>query len=68
MPAGRRRRHASDWHPLTEDLADTASAMGASSAVREKISFVPHPKTLTAAGELEYFAARVRHQTIEPVS
>jgi len=42
--------------------------MGASSAVREKISFVPHPKTLTAAGELEYFAARVRHQTIEHVA
>jgi len=67
VPAGRQRRHASDRHPFTEDLKHTASAMGASSAVREKISFVPHPKTLTAAGELEYFAARVRHQIIEHV-
>ncbi|PRW58303.1 Structural maintenance of chromosomes flexible hinge domain-containing 1 [Chlorella sorokiniana] len=28
---------------------------------REKISFQPHPKTLTMAGEFEYFAAQGRH-------
>ena len=38
--------------------------MGSASAVRERISFVPHPKTLTAAGELEYFAARVRSSAL----
>lgn len=26
---------------------------------REKISFQPHPKTMTAAGDYEYFAAQV---------
>lgn len=26
---------------------------------RERISFVPHPKTMTAAGDYEYFAAQV---------
>lgn len=28
--------------------------------VRERISFQPHPKTLTMAGDYEYFAAQVR--------
>lgn len=32
----------------------------ATHAVQEKISFQPHPKTLTMAGELEYWAAQVR--------
>lgn len=37
------------------------SAAGAALAapVRERISFQPHPKTLTMAGEFEYFAAQV---------
>ncbi|KAL4443930.1 hypothetical protein ABPG75_011667 [Micractinium tetrahymenae] len=40
-----------------------ASAAGAALAapVRERISFQPHPKTLTMAGEFEYFAAQGRH-------
>lgn len=39
-----------------------ASAAGAvlAAPVRERISFQPHPKTLTMAGEFEYFAAQVR--------
>lgn len=28
---------------------------------RERISFIPHPKTMTMAGEFEYFAAQGRH-------
>lgn len=28
--------------------------------IRERISFQPHPKTMTMAGEFEYFAAQVR--------
>jgi hypothetical protein len=30
----------------------------------ERISFQPHPKTLTMAGDYEYFAAQVRHQRL----
>lgn len=39
-------------------LASAASAALAA-PVRERISFQPHPKTLTMAGEFEYFAAQV---------
>ena len=49
-----------------DKLRLSSCTMGSSSAVRERISFVPHPKTLTAAGELEYFAARVRCATQAP--
>ena len=28
-------------------------------AMQERISYVPHPKTLTRAGDYEYFAAQV---------
>ena len=47
-------------------LRDGATVVVASAAdrtlaapAREKISFQPHPKTLTMAGEFEYFAAQV---------
>jgi hypothetical protein len=48
-------------------LRDGATLVLASAAdralaapARERISFQPHPKTLTMAGEFEYFAAQVR--------
>eukprot|EP00215_Chloropicon_roscoffensis_P011967 CAMPEP_0196648848 /NCGR_PEP_ID=MMETSP1085-20130531/14334_1 /TAXON_ID=41879 ORGANISM="Pycnococcus sp, Strain CCMP1998" /NCGR_SAMPLE_ID=MMETSP1085 /ASSEMBLY_ACC=CAM_ASM_000807 /LENGTH=72 /DNA_ID=CAMNT_0041978677 /DNA_START=11 /DNA_END=226 /DNA_ORIENTATION=+ len=31
---------------------------------RERISFVPHPRTLTAAGDLEYFTSQRGKQTV----
>jgi hypothetical protein len=40
-------------------LASAADRVLAAPA-RERISFQPHPKTLTMAGEFEYFAAQVR--------
>lgn len=55
-----------------EGLRDGAMlvlALGADRALaapaREKISFQPHPKTLTMAGEFEYFAAQVRRRAVE---
>lgn len=35
---------------------------------QEKISFQPHPKTLTMAGELEYWAAQVRRSLVLPAA
>lgn len=32
---------------------------GAQKPLKERISFSPHPKTLTMAGDYEYFAAQV---------
>ena len=34
---------------------------GLAAPTRERISFQPHPKTLTMAGDYEYFAAQGRH-------
>lgn len=47
--------------PLHSSLAfkSQASSDTCSATLQERVSFQPHPKTLTMAGELEYWAAQV---------
>jgi hypothetical protein len=43
-------------------------ALAAPAPFREKISFIPHPKTMTMAGEFEYFAAQGRHPFVYAIA
>jgi hypothetical protein len=53
----------SDLAALRDGAALLVAYGGALAApVRERISFQPHPKTLTMAGDYEYFAAQVRRR------
>lgn len=47
-----------DGATLVLALGGAGAALAA--PARERISFQPHPKTMTMAGEFEYFAAQVR--------
>lgn len=52
-----------DFYPLTHNLPTPQHTQQTQHArqQQERVAFTPHPKTLTMAGDYEYFAAQGHH-------